>query len=334
MRRLSWILTALAGLLVLVIVIAGIAFYVESQPSPKGQSVAVVVTPGESVSSIFDQLGQAKVVRSPLLFKAYSTIKGIGLIEAGVYFLRTNEGYARTLGRLTAGPSSLKLTVLPGMTVSTIASELKSIPGNRLSVSAFLRQSASLGGFHSPFLANATSMQGLLYPDTYFVDPLGTVKELIQQMLNMSAQVFGADGLSPSGHYHSLSAREVIVAASIAEKEANSATGYAKVARVILNRLAAGMPLQMDSTVRFATANYSNPITGTQLQDPSAYNTYSHTGLPPGPIGAVDSAGLLSVLHPTRGSWLYFVALRQHRHLSFFDTFAQQQAAISRYGER
>lgn len=334
MRKLRLILAAIAALFVLLVVVVGIAFYVESQPSPHGRSVAVVVTPGESVSSIFDQLGQAKVVRSPLLFKAYSAIRGIGTIEAGVYFLQTNEGYSETLGRLTAGPTSLKLTVLPGMTVSTIASELKSIPGDNLTVSTFLRQSSNLAAFHSPFLADATSLQGLLYPDTYFIDPLGTVRELIQQMLNRSAQVFQADGLSPSGHYHSLSAEEVIVAASIAEKEANSSVGYAKVARVILNRLAAGMPLQMDSTVRFATANYSNPITGTQLQDPSAYNTYSHTGLPPGPIGAVDSAALLSVLHPTRGSWLYFVALRGHRHLSFFDTFAQQQAAIARYGER
>ena len=334
MRRLRWVLAALAGLVVLIVVVGGVAFYVESQPSPHGQPVAVIVTPGESVSSIFDRLAQAKVVRSPFLFKAYSAIKGVGVIDAGVYFLRTNEGYARTLGRLTAGPSSLKLTVLPGMTVSTIASELKSIPGNSLSGSAFLRASTNLAVFHSPFLAHATSLQGLLYPDTYFVDPLGTAKELIQQMLNRSAQVFEADGLSPAGHYHSLSAAQVIVAASIAEKEANSATGYAKVARVILNRLAAGMPLQMDSTVRFATANYSNPITGAQLKDPSAYNTYSHTGLPPGPIGTVDSAGLMGVLHPQRGSWLYFVALRGHRHLSFFDTFGQQQAAISRYGVR
>ncbi len=296
--------------------------------------MAVVVDPGESVNAIVDQLGDALVVRSPLLFKAYAEIKGVGVIDAGVYFMRTNEGYARTLGILTGGPASLRLNVLPGMTLTAIAAELKGVPGEGLSGASFLRQSNELDAFHSPFLPGRSSLEGLLYPDTYFVDPLGTPKELIQQMLDRSTQEFESVGLMPTGTYHGLTADQVIVAASIAEREANTPSGYAKVARVILNRLGDDMPLEMDSTVRFATANYSNPITGTQLQDASAYNTYTHRGLPPGPIGAVDAAGISSVLHPARGTWLYFVALRGHRHLSFFDTFAEQQAAIAQYGER
>ena len=334
MHRFRQVLWAGVAVVLIAVSVVGISYYLDSRPSPHGHSVAVVVAPGESVNAIFDQLGDARVVRSPLLFKTYAEIKGVGVIDAGVYFLRTNEGYAKTLGILTGGPSSLKITVLPGMTVNAIAAELKGLPGEGLSGASFLRQASDLRAFHSPFLATASSLEGLLYPDTYFVDPLGTPKELIQQMLDRSTQEFEAVGLSPTGRYHSLTANQVIVAASIAEREANTPVGYAKVARVILNRLAAGMPLEMDSTVRFATANYSNPITGAQLQDASAYNTYTHVGLPPGPIGAVDAAGISNVLHPARGSWLYFVALRGHRHLSFYDTFAQQQAAIARYGEQ
>ena len=333
-NRLRWAILAIVGLVVIVLCVGGIAYYVESQPGGHGQSVAVVITPGESVNAIFNQLGNARVVRAPVLFKAYAEIKGVGVIDAGVYFMRTNEGYARTLSLLTGGPTSLKLTVVPGMTLTGIANQLKAMSGAGLSAASFLRQAGDLSAFHSPYLAHATSLEGLLYPDTYFVDPLGTPTELIQQMLDRSTQVFESVGLSPDKTYHALSANQVIIAASIAEREARTPAGYAKVARVILNRLQAHMPLEMDSTVRFATSNYTNPITGTQLRDASAYNTYSHAGLPPGPIGAVDPAGITAVLHPTSGAWRYFVLLRGHRHLSFFDTFAQQQAAIARYGEQ
>jgi len=329
-----WLVTGVVALVILVLVGGGIAYDVESRPAPSGRSVAVVVTPGESVNAIFDQLASANVVRAPLLFKAYAQIKGVGIIDSGVYFLRTNEGYAKTLGLLTGGPSSVKLTVLPGMTIDGIAVQLKSMPSASLSEKSFLSEASDPSAFHSPYLVGGASLEGLLYPDTYFVDPLGTASELIQQMLNSSTQAFERDGLAPGGSYHSLSTYQVIIAASIAEREANTPVGYAKVARVILNRLAANMPLEMDSTVRFASSNYTNPITGAQLKDPSAYNTYTHLGLPPGPIGSVDSAGIQAVLHPASGTWLYFVLLRGHKHLSFFQTFAAQQAAIARYGEQ
>jgi UPF0755 protein len=334
MIKWRWLIVGVVALMILVIIGGGIAYDLESRPGPTGRSVAVVVTPGESVNAIFDQLASASVVRAPLLFKAYAEIKGVGTIDSGVYFLRTNEGYAETLGLLTGGPSSVKLTVLPGMTIDAIARQLKTMPSASLSERSFLSEASDPSSFRSPYLVGGDSLEGLLYPDTYFVDPLGTASELIQQMLDRSTQAFERDGLVPGANYHSLTSYQVIIAASIAEREANTPAGYSKVARVILNRLAANMPLQMDSTVRFASSNYTNPITGAQLKDPSAYNTYVHLGLPPGPIGSVDSAGIQAVLHATPGTWLYFVLLRGHKHLSFFQTFAAQQAAINRYGEQ
>jgi len=331
-RRLA--LVALALVLVAVIAV-GTAFVLESRAAPGGRPTALVIDPGESVGQAIDALGAAQVIRAPLLFKAYAELRGIGTVQAGVYFLQTNESYQHALASLEGGPSSLRIVVYPGETIREIADSLAAVPGEGTGGAAFLRVVANPAPFHSPFLPHgASTLEGLLYPETYFVDPLGTAREIVREMVDRATQEFEAAGLEPTTRHDGLTAYQLIIAASIVQREASSKPSEAKVARVILNRLAQHMPLEMDSTVRYATDNLRNPITGTQLRDPSLYNTYVHTGLPPGPIGAVSVEGIAAMLHPARGDWLYFVALRHHHHLSFFDTYAAQQAAIARYGVR
>jgi UPF0755 protein len=328
------ILGVLALLLVAVIAL-GTAFVLESRGDPSGRPTALVINEGESVGQAIDALGAARVIRAPLLFKAYAELHGIGTVQAGVYFLQTHESYGRALASLEGGPSSLRIVVYPGETIREIASSLAAVPGEGRGGAAFLRAVSDPSLFHSPFLPKgASTLEGLLYPETYFVDPLGTARELVREMIDRATQEYEAAGLEPATRRHGLDAYQLIVAASIVQREAATPGSEAKVARVILNRLARGMPLEMDSTVRYATNNLRNPITGTQLRNPSLYNTYVHPGLPPGPIGAVSVEGIEAVLHPAQGSWLYFVALRGHRHLSFFDTYAAQQAAIARDGVR
>jgi len=332
MRRV--VLGVVAVVLVGVIALGSI-FVAESRGTSGGKPTALVIQPGESVGQAIDALGAAGVIRAPLLFKAYAELHGIGTVQAGVYFLQTNESYGHALGALEGGPSSLRIVVYPGETIREIAASLAAVPGEGEGGAAFLRAVAHPSLFHSPFLPpGASTLEGLLYPETYFVDPLSTARELATEMVNRATQEFEAAGLEPSTRRDGLDAYQLVIAASIVEREAATPVSQAKVARVILNRLRRHMPLQMDSTVRYATDNLRNPITGTELSDPSLYNTYVHTGLPPGPIGAVSASGIEAMLHPARGSWLYFVALQHHRHLSFFDTYAAQQAAIARYGER
>lgn len=335
MRRLATV--ALVGSIAVLLVLIGVgsAFALESRGSSGGRPTAVVVEPGESVGQAIDALAAAHVIKAPLLFKAFAELHRIGTVEAGVYFLQTHESYTQALSILEGGPSSLRVVVYPGETIREIAASLAAVPGEGSGGVPFLRVALDPSNVRSPFLPKgAATLEGLLYPDTYFVDPLGTAHELVTEMVNRATQEFEAAGLTPDGETEGLSAYQVITAASIVEREAASSASRAKVARVILNRLQRGMPLEMDSTVRYATNNLRNPLTGAQLQNPSAYNTYVHTGLPPGPIGAVDTSGITSMLHPARGDWLYFVALRHHPHLSFFTTYAAQQAAIARYGER
>ena len=311
----------------------GLLYLEDSQPAPSGKVIPVFVSPGSSLGGVVQRLAQYRVISAPLLFRLYLELHSESVIDAGVYYFRSGDGYSRALGTIAEGPSSDRLTVLPGMTIQEIASAISGLPGESPHATTFLDRVAKVGSFHSPYLGPSTSsLEGLLYPDTYFVDPLGTPGELIQGMLNRSGQVLERAGLAPAGVYHGLTAYQVLVVASIVEKEAKTLPDERRVARVILNRLAAKMPLQMDSTVRYASANFSSPLTRGQLDTPSAYNTYAHPGLPPTPIGAVGSQAVGAVLHPASGPWLYFVQLRGRSGESFFNTYSEQQRAIAAYG--
>lgn len=326
-------LIAAVLLVVMVLGVLGGAYLLEGEGNPEGRDVAVLVEPGTSLGGVAAQLARDGVVRDGLLFDLYLRLRGSPTVDAGVYFLRTGEGYRNAYESLVEGPATVKLVVVPGMTLAQIARRLGALPEAGAQGSQFLAAAQNVSSYRSPFLAGARSLEGFLYPDTYFVDPAQTPHELVQEMIDRFDAEATSAGLAPSGTYHGLSAYQVVTAASIVAREASAPSDAAKVARVILNRLAAGMPLDMDSTVRYATGNESAPLTAAQLASPSPWNTYTHRGLPPTPIGQPSVADIEAVLHPAAGPWLYFVALRGHRTESFFTTYAAQQAAIARFGE-
>ena len=117
---------------------------------------------------------------------------------------------------------------------------------------------------------------------------------------------------------------------SIVEKEGYYPQNMPKVARVILNRLAKGMPLQMDSTVLYALGLDGGKVTPAMLRTRSPYNTYLNLGLPPTPICVVSATALSDMLHPPVGSWLYFVLVDKQGDMAFSDTYAEQLAEEAR----
>ena len=133
-------------------------------------------------------------------------------------------------------------------------------------------------------------------------------------------------GLTAGSAALGLTPYQVITVASIVEKEGVIAKNLGPVARVILNRLHKDMPLQMDSTVLYAEGRDGGPVTATDLQLQTPYNTYLNKGLTPTPICFPSRAALQAALHPPAGSWLYFVVVGQDGTEAFADTFAQQLA--------
>lgn len=329
-RVLGLIATLLAVIVFSTVAFVGFNYYQDASGKPGGSPITVFVKEGATYQSLADVLQNRDVVGSSLYFRIYLRLHSLPILHPGIYYLHRYEPYSKVLSTLTSGPVSGRLTLMPGVNLNEIAAQVGKIHGH--SAASFLK-AAVPQKFSFPYLpANPVSLEGLLYPDTYFVDPLESNHQIIQTMLNRFGQIADSIRLEPAQQYFGLSSYQVIVGASIIQKEATNASDMPKVARVILNRLAAGMSLQMDSTVRYATKNFSQPITVTQLESPSPYNTYVHLGLPPSPISAPSIQALRAMLNPTPGAWLYFVALKGQSVDSFFNTFSEQQAAIAAAG--
>ncbi|WP_433548773.1 endolytic transglycosylase MltG [Streptomyces sp. CA-294286] len=148
--------------------------------------------------------------------------------------------------------------------------------------------------------ASEGNPEGFLFPATYPVKDTTTASSLLAYMVRTANERFGT---GPAVH------RDVVVA-SIVQAEADTAADMGKVARVIENRLARGMPLQMDSTLNYALNRSTLDTTHEDTRLDSPYNTYARKGLPPTPIGNPGLEAMRAVRNPTPGNWLYFVTVK------------------------
>jgi UPF0755 protein len=173
--------------------------------------------------------------------------------------------------------------------------------------------------------------EGYLFPATYTVPPKQNAVGLIKQMVAKSVEVEQSLDLETRAAEVNLTPEQVLTVASILEYEANKSEDYPKVARVLYNRLAEGMPLQLDSTVSYVSQREGDVYTTAEERaNPSAYNTYQHTGLPPGPIGSPGEETIEAALSPAKGDWLYFVPDYEDDTTRFSETFEEHQKWVAK----
>lgn len=302
----------------------GYSYYSYEADPPEGKSLVYIdVASGQSINLLVPTLVKSGVVKSGWLFKLYLKLHHTVAIKPGVYSFRKPSSFASVLKEFSTNPEEYVLKYLPGMTLAQLADLVGSIPG--YSSSHFLSTLES-GKLRSTYeLAGSNNLEGLLAPDTYFISPGETDSQIIEEMIQEFQDEMKQIGLMPNSIYGGLSAYQVITIASLARAEAKYPSDEQKVVRVILNRLALNMPLQLDSTVRFALGDPPEAPTIKELYSvQSPYNTYTHTGLPPGPIGAVTENDVKYVLNPVKGSWLYFVVISPDGHEAFANTYQQQ----------
>ncbi|CAM3694461.1 endolytic transglycosylase MltG [Tsukamurella strandjordii] len=171
-------------------------------------------------------------------------------------------------------------------------------------------------------------IEGLIAPGVWEeIDPSGSPVSILKGLISQSAKQYEAQGLLSASRTSAakLDPYEVLVSSSIVEREVNQADDYPKVARVILNRLAKNQKLEMDSTVNYTEAVTSIDVRGEQLLRKTEWNTYSKTGLPATPIGAVGIPALVATENPAPGPWLYFVTVDSKGTTLFTDDFAQHE---------
>ena len=317
-RRFRWI-APLAALLVIVVPLAvggvyAYSFY-QSKYHPADYqgdgtgSVVVQVTSGDTPTSLGPKLVKLGVVASSRAFvlAAEHSSNPAGLLP-GFYGMHAHM-QASLAYALLLNPKNLvqvKVTIPEGWRLSQIVSWLGSKSG--LPASAYrqaLKNPASLG---LPGYANGKA-EGYLFPATYEVLPHETAVGVLKGMVQRFDQEAAAANLVTAAKHVHLSPGQVIIMASLVQAEGGRLSDYPKIARVIYNRLAQGIPLQLDSTVLYGLDTYGILASDQQLNSPSPYNTYRHKGLTPGPIDSPGNAAIQAVLHPAPGNWIYFVTV-------------------------
>jgi UPF0755 protein len=335
-RKHSWA-GRIFALLALAIAAGMIWFLVQLfQPfhgSPHGR-VTVTVPAHANARQIGDELAKAGVVPSGLFFELRATLAGDRSdLLAGTYHLQEGMTYSSVLKVLTTPPPAAKttnITIVEGRTRAQIDRLLhtQGVPGSYVLDS---RHSALLNPADYGAPRRTPDLEGFLFPNTYqLVEPI-RIQKLVNDQLTTFHQEFGRVNLAWA-HGHHLSAYDVLIVASMVQAEAATAHDQPLIASVIYNRLRRGIPLGIDATTRYATGNYTRPLTESQLRSGSPYNTRVHMGLTPTPIDSPGLAAIQAAAHPANTNFLYFVAKVCGNGASVFESnYKQFQADAARY---
>lgn len=329
---LGLILVLFAGL-----VVGGRSWYQRQvdPPGPQGEPVDVAVPNGARLTDLGSLLNEAEVVSNATIFRFWIRDKDIDL-QAGTYRFRRNSSFDQVAEVLRGDPlviATSDVTIPEGFTLDQITARIsEAIPRfTEEDVLAALADPAN----RSPFLPEEqTSMEGMLFPSTYEVGPRDTASTVVKRMVDeMTSQARAAgieagltgDGLPPLDPY------EVIIVASLIERESGNVEESPRIARVIYNRLLEDMPLGID-----ATTAYEAEKNGTDLdfESDTPYNTRLSIGLPPTPIASPGRSALNAALNPATGNELYYVLEAEGRHFftSDYDEFLDKKAECEAKG--
>ncbi len=309
-KRHSWV-GRVASLIALVAAAALIWFVFELfQPlgtSPHGH-VVVVVPSHSSSDRVGTLLEHDGVISSSFFFRLRATLAGDRSdLRAGTYHLQRDMSYSSVLSALTTAPPAARtsqLTITEGRTRAYVGALLRKqhVKGNYV---AATRHSPLLDPTHYGAPRDTPSLEGFLFPDTFsLVDPV-TVSALVADQLKDFKRRFAGVNLAYARRRH-LTPYDVLKIASLIQSEAGISRDEPLISSVIYNRLHDGMMLQLDSTTRYATGNATAPLTESQLQSPSPYNTRTHVGLPPTPINSPGLSAIRAAAHPANTRYLYF----------------------------
>lgn len=332
-----------AGVALAIVALAFLFALFQPLSGDGGKRVRVVIPPHSSTGDIAAALDRQGVVPSAALFELRAKLAGNGgELKPGTYYLRKGMSYGAVLDRLVTGPKSdvIQVTIPEGLSRVEIASIARKdgLRGDYIAASANTSL-LDLRSYGAP--GRASSLEGFLFPATYDLKRGERVGVLVSKQLAAFKQTFSQVDLSYA-RKKNLTAFDVLTIASMVEREAQLPRERPLVAAVMYNRLHAHQPLAIDATIRYATRNWTSPLTASQLASNSPYNTRTRQGLPPGPIGNPGLASIEAAARPAKVGYLYYVVkpgtCGEHSFSSSFQEFqrdsARYQAARRAAGER
>ena len=275
------------ALAALALILLGIGWFLVSLFQPfkddgdGGAPVRVTIPPGSSLSQIADRLEQKGVVENAGFFELRVRLTGhSGDLRPGSYQLRKDMSFAAALDVLQEGvpPDVVQVSIPEGLSRKEIAPLTDGLRGSYVRAT---RRSRALDP-RDYGAKGATSLEGFLFPATYELKKGQTVSRLRDQQLEQFKSNFDKVDMSYAKR-RNLTAYDVLIIASLVEREAMLAKERPIIASVIYNRLHDDIRLDIDATTRFAVGNWKRPLRQSELQNQSPYNTRVHPGLPPGP---------------------------------------------------
>ncbi|MFC8450558.1 endolytic transglycosylase MltG [Kitasatospora sp. NPDC057223] len=271
--------------------------------------VEISVPQGAGLSQIANSLVRKGVVASSRAFTgAAAGNTAAGRIQPGTYTLHLKMSAASALAVLVDPANANGLTIPEGwrgsQVYAAIDDKLKLPKGTAQQTAQ--DQAGELG---LPEFAKG-SPEGYLFPATYSVTGETTATDLLKEMVEQAGKDFASDDIETVATNLGQTPYGVLTVASLVQGEADNSEDMARVARVIYNRLAQKMPLQLDSTINYALGRSTLDTTVTDTRLDSPYNTYLHPGLPPTPISNPGRQALRAAMEPAQGDWLYFVTVK------------------------
>jgi len=299
----------------LLILVPVYVLFTPAQAFPKGELISI---PVDSTSiDIANQLAAQHVVHSALQFRLYTRITGQDrALQSGIYVFDHPLGMAGVAGRLAAGEHGIdeaRVTLTEGMTNDDMAQAI----------------AAQVPGFDSTaFLRDASTSEGYLFPDTYFILPGTTPEDLLQRLRSRFDTKIAT--IQPEIDAFGESLHDDVTVASILEREAQDPEDMRIIAGIFYNRIRIGMPLQVDAAFGYAHGKNGYTPTAADLASDSPYNTYRFRGLTPTPISNPGLDALRAAVTPVKTDYLYYLTGRDGK-MHYAKTFEEHKANRVKY---
>jgi UPF0755 protein len=300
-------------------------------------SVDVTIPAGANAGRIGDVLERNGVVDSATFFQINATVTGRrGKLRPGNYKLMQGMSYGAVLDALVKGPKAkvvktIDVNVPEGLSIAEAAPKVDQGPlqGSYLKAARSARTLRKAHQLGAP--KRVRTAEGFLFPATYTLVDGAPARNLVDRQLAAFEDNISKVDLSYAKKKN-LTRYDVLIIASMVEREAQLDSERPLVAAVIYNRLKEGMTLGIDATIRYYEHNWSRPLRVSELERPSPYNTRLNRGLPPTPIGNPGLASLKAAAKPARKDYLFYVRKPgQSGEHAFSSTDAQFERDVAKY---
>jgi len=327
-RRIETIVFISAIILTLITTHLYITFYGPAVRGGEGELTSIVVEKGAPFRRVADKLKAEGIISSERGFLFAAWLKGAEReTKAGEYEFSPAMSPLAIIGMLKDGQvKQYTLTVPEGYTIRQIAGLLErkglADKANFIALAKDVRLVKELG-------MPGAGLEGFLFPDTYRLSRGMSLTAIIEVMAGRFKEVYNKE-FSRLAKKRGMSLIEVVTLASIIEKETSKSSERALISSVFHNRLRRGIKLQSDPTVIYAIRAFDGNIRKKDLKIKSAYNTYTHYGLPPGPIANPGREAIGAAISPAESKYLYFVSKNDGTHY-FSSSYKEHARAVSKY---